>query len=236
MFDFDTDAEGGSRGPWVSWFSAGSVKKRVGEASWALRDKDDADNVVYTPVTAFNSGVVFDLDSLRLGYIADDGAKGQAPSKAWAPDRNLKTFPNPEPNKKNAMGGDFWRKALSIRVALSKTQAATWEQSGFAAFEAFNRLGKLIKAEYDVKGGNRGLLPVVKQTGVETIPSRKGQDSNVPLLTIVRWVERPECLRNDSAAGFDAGPSDDAPLSQQAMPQQRQAAPAPVTVDADDFG
>jgi hypothetical protein len=178
-------------------------------------------------VTAFETGVVFDLDSLKLGYVADDGGPGRAPSKQWAPTPNLRAFPNPEPNRKRPTGGDYWSKILSIRVALSKTQAATWEQSGFGPMDAFTRVAGQIKAQWAEHSQNGKLLPLIKQTGVDTIPSKKGNPSHVPILEVVKWVPRPQCLTADAPAFETAEPS---PAPQPAR------APAPMPADIGDFG
>ncbi len=44
-----------------------------------------------------------------------------------------------------------------------------------------------VKAGWD-QSNNGKLLPLFKQTGVETIPSKKGNPSHVPLLTPVTVV------------------------------------------------
>lgn len=234
MFKIDTgDSGGGSQGPFISYFSAGSAAKEVKPKSWALRQKEDGGDAYYIPVTAFDAGVVFDLDTVKLGYVADDGGPGRAPSKQWAPTPNLRTFPNPEPSRKRPTGGDYWSKILSVRVALSKDLAATWEQSSFAPFEAFSRAMQQVAAHW-AQSDNGKLLPVFKQTGVETIPSKKGNSSHVPLLTLVKWVPRPACLMADAPA-IDTGAAN-APAARPAPAPAASRAPEPALADAEDWG
>lgn len=231
MFNIDTgDTGGGAQGPFLTWFSAGSMKKEMRPKTWGLREKSEEGDAFYTPVSAFDGGVMFDLDTVKLGYVGDDGGPGRAPSKQWAPTPNLRAFPNPEPSRKRPTGGDYWQRIMSVRVALSKDAAATWEQAGFSAFEAFSRAMRQVQAQWE-QSNNGKLMPVFKQTGVETIPGKKGNPSEIPLLSLVKWAPRPPCLLTDAPA-FDSG--DEALLSRQAMPARpAQRAPEPAAAASD---
>lgn len=186
-FVIDTGSEASSQGPWLRWTSEGSARKRLEPESWVLRDKDANGNTVETGVPAFKTGCVMDLDTLRLGW-EKDGAVGMAPERRWNPSVSQAT-PRPDDSKK-AAGGFAWTNALSVRLAIGGGKAATWEQGGFGAYEAFTRLSKLIMAEYP--GDNT--LPLVVQTGVETKTLKNGNTS-IPILTIQKWVPRPDCLK-----------------------------------------
>jgi hypothetical protein len=192
-FTIDTgSAGGGAQGPWLQWFASGSAAKGVAPKTWVIRDKADGEDPTFTPTDAFTRGVVFDLDTLKLGYMGDDGGPGQAPSKVWAPTLSLSAFPRPDDRKK-LTGAPFWSEMMSVRCAVSKSEAATWEQSGFSAFEGFSRLAKAISAGYQ-----DGKHPVVVQTGVETIKGKKGQPAQVPILAIKAWVPKPDILKADA--------------------------------------
>lgn len=217
-FVIDT-GETGSAGPWISWTSNGSAEKGFAPRSWVLRDKDDNGSKVETVVPAFTNGCVMDIDSLKLGW-EKDGAQGMAPDRRWNPSISQST-PRPDDSKKQS-GAFAWSKALSVRCAIGGGKAATWEQGSFGAYDAFAKLAKQIMAQHP--GDNT--LPLVKQTGVEkrTLPSGS---ANIPILEIVKWVPRPDCLKAD-APKIDTGDFDAAPK------QAAQPATAPsVHVDAD---
>lgn len=220
-FVIDTGSEASSQGPWLRWTSEGSARKRLEPESWVLRDKDAAGNTVETGVSAFKTGCVMDLDSLRLGW-EKDGAVGMAPERRWNPTISQAT-PRPDDSKK-AAGGFAWSNALSVRLAIGGGKAATWEQGGFGAYEAFTRLSKQIMAEYP--GDNT--LPLVVQTGAETKALKNGNTS-IPILTIQKWVPRPDCLRADAPVIATEAP---APAPQPV--QAAQPAPAPAAAMAGD--
>lgn len=215
MFSIDTGNEGGSKGPWMSWTSNGSAMKGFPPKSWVLRGKDENDEKFEKVVEAFATGCVMDLDSLQLGWMKD-GAQGQAPEKRWNPSVSQATQ-RPDESKKQS-GAYAWSAALSIRCAIGGGQAATWEQASFGAYDAFSKLAKQIQAEWGEKSQNGKLLPLVKQTGVETQQLKSGA-SNKPVLQVVQWVERPDCLK------------DDAPAIATAPEPAPQAAPTPPAPD-----
>lgn len=191
----DTGDTGGSKGPWMSWTSNGSAMKGFAPKSWVLRGKDENDVKFENVVPAFENGCVMDLDSLQLGWMKDGGT-GQAPIKQWNPSIAQST-PRPDESKKPGGNGYAWSQALSVRCAIGGGQAATWEQASFGAYDAFAKLSKQIAAEWDAKSQNGNLLPLVKQTGVETKTLKSGT-SNMPVLAVVEWVPRPDCLKDDA--------------------------------------
>ena len=192
--DIDTGSSGASQGPWMTWSSNGSAMKGIPHSAWVLRGKDDSGQKSEVAIPAFVNGCVLDLDTLKLGWERD-GAKGMAPERKWNP--TLAAFmPRPDESKK-ASGAFAWTKALSVRCAIGGGQAATWEQGSFAAFEGFNRLKGQIVAEWAANSQNGALLPLVIQTGVERIDLPNGA-ANVPLLSVVQWVPRPDCLKADA--------------------------------------
>jgi len=192
MFKIATVAGGGgSQGPWISWSSNGSAMKAIAPKSWVLREKEEgAIEATSTAIPAFANGCVMDLESLKLGWEKDVGT-GQAPERRWSPDIAM-PMPRPDDSKK-ATGGFAWSAALSVRCAIGGGKAATWEQGAFGAYEGFSRLARQIEAQYP----GDGTLPLVKQTGVETIKLKSGA-ANIPILAIERWVPRPDCLKADA--------------------------------------
>jgi len=200
--DIDTGSSGLSQGPWMTWSSNGSAMKGIPHSAWVLRGKDGSGQKSETTIPAFVNGCVLDLDTLKLGWERD-GAKGMAPERKW--NASLGTFaPRPDDSKK--MSGAFaWTRALSVRCAIGGGQAATWEQGSFAAFEGFNRLKGQILAEWAANSQNGALLPMVQQTGVERMDLPNGA-ANIPLLSVVGWVARPDCLKADAPVIASAPP------------------------------
>ena len=122
-------------------------------------------------------------------------AAGMAPERRWNPSIS-KSTDRPDDSKKKS-GAYSWSQALSVRLAIGGGQAATWEQGSCGAYEGFTRLSKEIEAQWSAHSQNGALLPLVKQVGVETIKLSAG-NANVPLLSIVKWVPRPDCLKADA--------------------------------------
>ena len=222
-FEIDTGNEGGSLGPWMNWTSNGSAMKGFPPKSWVLRGKDQNDEKFEHVVEAFANGCVMDLDTLQLGWMKD-GATGQAPEKRWNPSVSQAT-PRPDESKKQS-GAYAWSQALSIRCAIGNGQAATWEQASFGAYDAFSKLAKQISAEWAAKSQNGRLLPLVKQTGVESQTLKSGT-SNKPVLQIVQWVERPDCLKDDAPAIATQPTQQAAPAPQAPAPQPEPAGALP---------
>jgi hypothetical protein len=217
MFTIDT-GESGSAGPWVSWSSNGSAEKGIAPRSWVLRDKDEIGNKVEIKVPAFEAGCVMDLDTLKLGWERD-GAQGRAPDRRWNPSVS-KSTDRPDDSKKPS-GAFAWSKALSVRLAIGGGKAATWEQGSFAAYDAFAKVAKQITAEWSANSQNGTLLPVIQQVSVEKVTLPSGT-ANIPVLRVVKWVPRPDCLK---ASAPVIAVSEPAPAPQYA-PQPQVAAPA----------
>lgn len=220
MFAIDTGDTGSSLGPWITWSSNGSAMKGIPHSAWVLRGKDDAGNKTETAVPAFVNGCVMDLDTLKLGW-EKDGAKGMAPERRWNPSIAQATQ-RPDDSKK--LSGSFaWSRALTVRLAIGNGQAATWEQGSFGAYEAFTRLAKQIEAEWSAHSQNGVLLPVVTQTGVEKRELPSGT-ANIPILSISKWVPRPDCLKADAPVIATAAPAPVAVAPQAAAAPQAPAA------------
>ena len=220
MFIDTGSSGGGSLGPWMRWTSEGSARKGLVPESWVLRDKDENGQTAESNVEAFKTGCVMDLDSLKLGWERD-GLPGTAPERRWNPSVSQST-PRPDSSNK-ATGGFAWGEALSVRCAIGGGLAATWEQGSFGAYEAFRRLATQINAT-DPKNGT---LPLVKQTGVEHRKLKNGS-SAIPVLDIVKWVQRPDCLK-EGAVPIDTGHAAPAAVA----PVTPQPAQAPVAAPAD---
>jgi len=229
MVNIDTGETGGSAGPWVYWSSHGSAMKGSPYNSWAIRSKDASGNKVEGPhpVFASENGCVMDLDSLKLGW-EKEGAAGMAPDRRWNPSISVAT-PVPTPETRPD-GKSVWSRALTVRLAIGGGQAATWEQGAFGAYEAFTRLSKQIMAQWSAHSQNGALLPLVKQVSIEKLALKSGT-TNVPILQILKWVPRPDCLKADAPVLAVAA---QAPAAAVQAPPAVVATPAAVASVPDD--
>lgn len=229
MFAIDTGSEGGSQGPWISWTSNGSAMKSFAPKSWVLRGKDDADVKFERVIEAFTTGCIMDLDTLKLGW-EKEGATGQAPERRWNASIAQST---PRPDESKTHNGKLaWSASLSVRCAIGGGQCATWEQAAFGAYDAFAKLSKQIEAEWTEKSDNGRLLPLIKQTGTESQTLAAGT-SNKPVLTVVQWVERPDCLKaNAPTIATDTSAADAAAAKAKAASDAAAALAAQAAADA----
>lgn len=191
---FATNQTEGSQGPWMTWSSNGSAAKGFAPKSWVMRGKDANDNKFEQVFEGFANPCVFDLDSLKLGW-EKDGMQGQAPDRRYSSHYSVE-LPRPDESKKQN-GAYTWSNCLQVRVATSQTQAVTWEQGSFGAYQAFVKLSRLIETQWTEHSQNGALLPVVQMTGVEERSLSSGS-TNIPILEIVKWVPRPDILKDDA--------------------------------------
>lgn len=178
MFDIDTGTSGsGSSGPYINWHSKESNDGVIPGRSFSLRDQGER-----KIFKGFESGVVFDIDNMKLGWQHSTGVQGVSPEWQWNP--SLKQYA-PQPSAD-------WKKGFSIPIATQKGNTAVWEQAAAGAFQGFENLVPSLRNREGTK------LPVVKIDGYETIQGKRGA-YNVPKLVVSEWVDRPEALQTEIA-------------------------------------
>jgi len=176
MFEIDL-ANDGISGPFFQWSANGTKDRVIPPATFYIRDGGDK-----TPIDA-EKGLVLDLATLKTGWCRSDGVAGVPPEWKW----------NPSPSQMMASPGEGWKKGISIRVAISKDRAATWEQSGAAVWDA---LVHLVPQIQESKGPNE--VPHVKLTSVLDKVYAKGGTA-VPILDVAKWIDRPACLKDGAS-------------------------------------
>jgi len=176
MFEIDL-ANDGVSGPFFQWSANGTKDRVISPATFYIRDGGDK-----TPVDV-EKGLVLDLATLKTGWCRSDGVAGVPPEWKW----------NPSPSQMMASPGEGWKKGISIRVAISKDRAATWEQSGAAVWDALVHLVPQIQEQ---RGPNE--VPHVKLTRVDDKVYAKGGTA-VPILDVAKWVDRPACLKDGAS-------------------------------------
>lgn len=205
-FDMDT-GNSGSDGPWIAWSARGTQDGAIPAKSFLLRDK-----VGKSPFDGFTKGVVLDIDKMKTGWQRSEGIAGQAPDWKW----------NPSISRMEAQPGEDYKKGLSIPCAIGGGNTATWEQAGAAVWNAFTALIPALQ-----QGPGDGSLPLVRMTGAKFEQFARGS-TNTPVLEVVKWVPRPDCLKEGFAAGVDTGEAKTPPAAQPA-PQ-----PAPAAAETDE--
>jgi len=206
--NFDTGG-GGSEGPWLSWSARGTLDGAIAAKSFILRDTNGK-----TLFEGFaRGGVVLDIDTMKTGWCYSDGAQGQAPD--WKMNPTLDRF-----IQDPSTGDRSYKRGFKIRCAIGDGKTAAWDQAGASVWTSFTGLIPALQQQ-----PAPGMLPLVKLTGTKLQQFKRGSTVE-PILEVVKWVAKPDCLKEGAAAGIAVDP---APA---AAPQPAPAA-APVPADAE---
>jgi len=185
-FNIDTGAQG-SEGPWLQWSARGTQDGSVPPKTFYIRDESGK--------TAFEgfagNGVVLDIEKMKTGWQRSDGVIGQAPDWKW----------NPSVSQMQPQPGDDYKKGFSIPCAIGGGKTASWEQAGAAAWNAFVGLVPALQQQ-----PQPNMLPLVRITGTKLQQFKRGSTVE-PILEVVKWVPRPDCLKEGVAAGVATAPS-----------------------------
>ena len=175
--NFDS-GNSGSEGPYLNW---GAQKEK-----FTLRiSKDET-----VDFDGFKTGVVLDVQKMKTGWCYTSGITGQAPQ--WQMNPTLAAFlPSP---------GEDYKKGFKMRVAIGGGKTAAWDQAGAGAWNAFVAL---VPALQQAPAGD--VLPLVRMTGTKNVKFTKGSTTE-PILEVVKWVPRPDCLKDGAAAGIATEP------------------------------
>lgn len=199
MFQLDLGSSGGS-GPFLAWSAIGTRDGSVPARSFYIRD--GGEKVPYDGSTGF----IMDIDALKTGWQHSEGAVGVAPSWQW----------NQSVNQMMPKPSDDWKKGFSVPCATGGGNTATWEQAGAAAWQSLEALAPLLSQRPDAKS-----LPKVKLAEAKFVQFTKGS-TVVPILEILKWVERPDCLKDGVEAGISMEPAPAAAPAPAAPPPSAQ--------------
>lgn len=209
MFEFDAGSEG-KAGPFLVWSARGTQDGEIPPKSFYIRDTSGKEQT-----EAFNKGVVLDIHSLKTGWQESSGAPGVAPKWVWGQ----------TPSQLPAKPGEGYKKGFSMKVALGGGATAYWEQAGAAIWNALTALVPQIQSG---PANDPSKVPVVRMVDTELMKFPTGSTIR-PVLEIVKWIDRPEALKDGVAAGIDTG-GDDAPA---AKPAAAKAEPEPEPAEDD---
>jgi hypothetical protein len=204
MFELDTGSSGVG-GPFLQWSARGTQDGSVGPKSFYIRDGGDKKAYDAT------KGFVLDITKMKTGWQKSEGIAGVAPEWKWNSSVS-QMMPSP---------GEEWKKGFSIPVATGGGATATWEQAGTAAWQALVDLAPQLQQQ-----PSPDQLPMVRLTDTKAMQFKRGSTIS-PVLTIVKWVPRPDALKEGAAAGIAIEPP-----KPQAAPVPP---PAPAMADADDL-
>lgn len=207
MFSLDTGGNG-ANGPFLQWSARGTQDGAIGPKSFYIRDGSNK--------TAYDAskGMVLDIEKMKTGWQKSEGIAGVAPEWKW----------NPSPAQMLPAPGEDWKKGFSITVATGGGNIATWEQSGTAAWQALTDLAPHLQQQ-----PAPGQLPLVRLADTKAMQFKRGSTIS-PVLEVIKWVPRPDCLKDGAAAGIALAPAP-APV---AAPSPV-APPAPAAAPAGDF-
>lgn len=214
----------GMPGPYMSWqaFNARRGSRQGGH--FYLRTKDEASGqYVEEDATALmQGGFIFDFESARAGW--EKGEMGEKTERVWAPGLSLKTFPRPTQEMRSADGRQVfaWKPLFGVRIGLGDKRLVSWTQAQFSALAAFEGMMKELSARPEAR---QGKLPVLKMTGAA--PVRNVQDTNAPVFEIVKFVDRPDWMvENSPVPAVDLGATEVPGATPAAQTPPPAAAPA----------
>ena len=140
---------------------------------------------------------VYDLENIKTGWGIF--AEGEAPE--WVMDPSLKEkAPRPE-------DGRLWKRGFLVTVYSEKHLDGAREFATTAT--GASRAILALYDQYEQQAGdNPGLVPVVRYDGATPTQIGKGH-TNVPILTIEKWLPRPDALKNgaDNSAAAKQSPT-----------------------------
>jgi len=211
MFALDTGNNGGGSGPFLQWSARGTQDGVINPKSFYIRASDG--KTVYDAT----KGMVLDIEKMRTGWQKSEGVAGVAPEWKW----------NPSPSQMMAAPGEDWKKGFSIVVAIGGGDVATWEQAGTAAWQC------LVDLSAALQQPAANMLPLVRLADTRPMQFKRGS-TIVPILEVIKWVPRPDCLKEGAAAGIATAPvAAAAPAPKPAPKPAPVAAPTPAAVHDD---
>lgn len=185
----------GVSGAFLQWTARGTQDGAIGPRKFFIRDGSEKKEYDAT------KGFILDVEKMKTGWQLSEGVAGVAPTWQWNASVN-QMMPSP---------GDGWKKGFSIRCAIGGGQTATFEQAGAAPWDCLTDLAPKLSQQ-----PAPGQLPMVRLVDARAVQFKRGS-TVVPVLEIVKWVDRPDCLKEGAAAGIATQPAAPAPAPQPAV-------------------
>lgn len=158
---------------YMSWSAKGTEDGSVPAKNFFVKTGTGDKNVV-TAIKDKGDGVIMDIYNMKTGWqrFFPDG------SVEWVYNEDLKDW--------KARPSDEHKQGISVTCAIND-KVVVWRQAGYAIIEGFKSMSASLK---DAKDGK---LPVVKLKEVKTEKFKVGS-TNIPILEVVEWVDRPFVL------------------------------------------
>lgn len=182
MFEIDLGNTGSDINTFLGWSARGTQDGAIRAKQFYLRDGAAKDEYEAAQTTGF----VIDLDTLKTGWQKSEGIAGVAPEWKW----------NPSVNQMMAKPGDDWKKGMSVKCAIGGGKVAMWEQAGAAIWSALTELAPKLREQKAA-----GQMPLIKMVQAKELKFTKGSTC-FPVFEIVKWVDKPDCLKEGAAAGI----------------------------------
>ena len=205
MFQIDLGNSGSDVNAFLQWSARGTQDGAIRAKQFYIRDGAAKEEYA----GAQTSGFILDLDSLKTGWQKSEGIAGVAPEWKWNPSLN-QMMPKP---------ADDWKKGMSVKVATGGGKVAMWEQAGAAVWSTLTELAAKLKDQPAA-----GQMPLVRMKEAKELKFTKGSTC-YPVLEIIKWVDKPDCLKDGAAAGIA--------LDEPAPVQAQQSAPVPADDDVE---
>lgn len=187
------------------------VKYNAKADKWFVRSPEGGDQEIARPT------FLLDLKNVRTGWLRF--REGQAPERTIDPSLD-RSAPNP---------GEDFKRGFVVTAFSPKFFGGAVEFSS-ASIHLSNSMRDLYAAfeEQSGKPENRGKVPVVACTGSEAMKDKYGTNYR-PRLEIVKWVDRPAELADESPVDDAEVWKGNAPAASTAAPKTAQhvAPPAP---------
>ena len=182
MIDMDFGSSGSGVSAYLSWHARESNDGAIPSRTFSIREggvrsKLDTDTFV------------IDVASLKTGWMLSQ--EGGAPQKKWNAD--IRRF-EPSP-------GQDWKRAFSVRVAITAETAVRWEQDQVGAFRGMQSIVAAINSAGETPAGK---MPVVKFTGPTKIDGKITTFS--PDFVFVKWADKPACLAEAAPSSSNYAP------------------------------
>ena len=188
MFQIDLGNNGGDGiNVFLGWSARGTQDGSIRARQFYLREGSSKDEYA----EAQTKGFVIDLDSLKTGWQKSEGMAGIAPEWKW----------NPSVNQMMQKPGDDYKKGFSVKCAIGGGKVAMWEQAGAGVWSALADLAPLLKDQ-----PASGQMHLIKMTEAKELKFTKGSTC-YPIFEIVKWVDKPDCLKEGAAAGIATEPA-----------------------------
>ena len=188
MFQIDLGNNGGDGiNVFLGWSARGTQDGSIRARQFYLRE--GASKEEYEE--AQTKGFVVDLDSLKTGWQKSEGMAGVAPEWKW----------NPNVNQMMQKPGDDYKKGFSIKCAIGGGKVAMWEQAGAGVWSALADLAPFLTEQ-----PSAGQMPLIKMKEAKELKFTKGSTC-YPIFEIVKWVDKPDCLKEGAAAGIATEPA-----------------------------